>query len=113
VRRVEPPEIDVVLVNAPPEHATHIARALVEQRLAACVNVIAGVTSIYRWEGAIHEDSESTLLIKTRRDLLDDLKAAIAAIHPYSLPEVLVLPVSKTSSRAYLDWVSTETRGAK
>ena len=105
------PKIDVVLVNAPAADAARIARALVEQRLAACVNVVPGVTSFYRWEGAIHEDAESTLIIKTRRELLPELTAAIKTLHPYTLPEVLALPASvMRSSREYLNWVIQETR---
>lgn len=104
-------EIDVVLVNAPPDHAARIARALVEQRLAACVNVVPGVTSFYRWEGAIHEDAEATLLIKTRRELVPELTRAVKALHPYTLPEVLVLPpASARSSAEYVAWVRAETK---
>ncbi len=105
------PKVDVVLVNAPAADAARIARALVEQRLAACVNVVPGVTSFYRWEGAVHEDAESTLIIKTRRELVGELTEAVKALHPHTLPEVLALPASvMRSSRAYLEWVVGATR---
>ena len=108
---VDVPEVDVVLVNAPPEEAKKIARAIVEARLAACVNVVPGVVSIYRWEGAVHEEGESMLLIKTRRDLVSALSRLVREVHSYSVPEILVLPAdSARSSRAYLDWVRAETR---
>ncbi len=104
-------EIDVVLVNAPPADAGRIARALVERRLAACVNVVAGVTSFYRWEGQIHEDPESTLFIKTRRELVPELTRAVLELHPYTLPEVLVMPADASrSSEAYAAWIVAETK---
>ena len=104
-------ELDVVLVNAPPADAKRIARALVEARLAACVNVIPGVTSIYRWEGAVHEDSECTLVIKTRRALVQELTARVRELHPYAVPEVVALPIAEGRGNApYLAWVIAETR---
>jgi periplasmic divalent cation tolerance protein len=108
-----PEQIDVVLVNAPPEHGPRIARALVERRLAACVNLIPAVTSFYRWEGAIQQDTESTLLIKTRRSLVAALTEAVKELHPYTVPEVLVLPASaERSSAPYVSWVLAETLAA-
>ena len=103
-------DVDVLLVNCPPDKAAGLARALVEQRLAACVNVLPGVTSIYRWEGKIQEDAESTLLIKTRRELVADVTNAVRALHPYSVPEVVAIPLaSDRGNAAYLDWVHAET----
>ena len=103
--------LSLVLCNAPPDDALRIARVVVEGRLAACVNVVPGVTSVYRWEGAIHEDRESTLLIKTRASLLDELTAAIREAHPYAVPEVIVLPIETgVGNPAYLAWVRDETR---
>ena len=86
------------------EDAAAIARTLVEERLAACVNVVPGVTSIYRWKGSIEQDEEQLLLIKTTADLVESLKVRLHQIHPYEMPEFLVMPVSGGSD-AYLRWV--------
>ncbi len=86
------------------EDAERIARALVERRLAACVNVVPGLVSIYRWKGGVERDDERLLVIKTRRDRFEALKEAIASLHPYEVPEVLALPV-EAGSAAYLAWL--------
>ncbi len=104
-------EFIVVLCTAPDsETARRIGRELVERRLAACVNIAGGLLSVYRWEGALHEDSEVLLLIKTRRALFEQLTDAIVGLHPYSVPEVLALPVI-AGSASYLGWLSAETSG--
>lgn len=101
----------VVLVTAPDaETAQRLAHALVTERLAACVNLVPGIRSVYRWEGRIHEDAEVLLVAKTRADRCDALAARIQALHPYELPEVVVLPVTGGSA-GYLDWVVTESAG--
>lgn len=103
-------DVVLVLVNAPVAEAEPLARALVEERLAACVNVVPRVVSFYHWEGKIERDEESTLLVKTRRGSLGDLTAAVKAKHSYSVPEVLVVPVDGTAGNAdYLAWVLAET----
>jgi len=103
--------INVVLCNCPAEHAEPLARALLEQRLAACVNLLPGVTSIYRWEGRVCTEPEVTLLIKTASDRVDALREGIVALHPYSVPEIVVLRVDGAASSAgYLEWVTAETR---
>ena len=103
------PGVRVVLVTAPdPEQGAALARRLVEERLAACVNVVPGVRSIYRWEGEVQEDSEVLLVIKTREDRSEALAARVKEIHPYDLPEVVVLPVVG-GSEGYLDWVRQES----
>jgi periplasmic divalent cation tolerance protein len=84
--------------------AADLARTLVEQRLAACVNVVGGVTSIYRWKEGIEQDDEQMLVIKTRTDLLEALQARLLQLHPYELPEFVVVPVSG-GSEAYLSWL--------
>jgi periplasmic divalent cation tolerance protein len=86
------------------EDAARIARALVERRLAACVNVIPGVRSFYRWKGAVEEDEERLLVIKTRRDRFEVLREALVALHPYELPEAIVLPI-EAGHTPYLDWI--------
>jgi periplasmic divalent cation tolerance protein len=94
----------VVMVTAPEERARELARTLVDERLAACVNVLPGVTSIYTWEGRREEAMESLLLIKTRPERYADLERRVRELHPYSVPEVLALPV-QAAAADYLRWV--------
>jgi periplasmic divalent cation tolerance protein len=89
------------------ETASRIARALVEERLVACVNLVPGVRSIYRWEGALQQDSEVLLVVKTRADRAAELVDRVAELHPYELPELVMLP-AVGGSLAYLDWVQSE-----
>lgn len=99
----------VVLVTAPTaEKAAEIARALVEERLAACGNVLPGVRSIYRWKGTVQEEGEALLVLKTQRERFPQLRDRILALHPYEVPEVLALPV-EAGSGAYLDWIAQAT----
>ena len=90
------------------EVATRIARALVEERLAACVQTIPAVASTYRWQGEIRTDTEALLLIKTARTRIDALKARIAELHPYEVPELVVLDVAD-GAPAYLAWLDAAT----
>ena len=90
------------------ECAETLGRALVEERLAACVNVVPGIRSFYRWEGEVQNDPEVLLIVKTRADRCSALAARVDELHPYDLPEVLELPAAG-GSRAYLDWVRTES----
>jgi periplasmic divalent cation tolerance protein len=102
-------DVQVALISAPdPDCAAAIARALVEERLAACVNVIPGVRSIYRYEGTLHDEAETLLIVKTRAARAPALEARVRALHPYELPEVLRLDVAG-GSPAYLAWVVAET----
>ena len=105
-------DVLVVLCTAPadPEVSARLARGLVASRLAACVNVIAGLRSFYRWEGEVQDDPESQLLIKTTAARLDALKAHLEEHHPYDVPEILALPV-REGSTAYLAWVRAEVAG--
>jgi periplasmic divalent cation tolerance protein len=86
------------------EDAERIARALVERRLAACVNVVPGVVSVYRWKGAVCRDEERLLVIKTRAARLEALGAALVALHPYELPELVALPI-EGGHEPYLAWL--------
>ena len=99
----------VVLLTAPDAaSAQRLARALVEEGLAACVNRIPGLHSIYRWQGAVQEAAEELLIAKTLRARIPALAERVADLHPYALPEVIALPVVGGSA-AYLDWVRSES----
>ena len=87
------------------EEARKIARALVESRLAACVNILAGIESVYRWKGAVEEASECLLIVKSTRGLFDRLQAAIREVHSYELPEIVALPIVD-GLEPYLSWIA-------
>lgn len=98
----------VVLVTAGNvREARKIAKSLVESRLAACVNIVPGMRSLYRWNGKIVDDREVLLLIKTTRKLFGPVSSAVLANHSYSIPEVIALPVIDGSPE-YLRWIDTE-----
>jgi periplasmic divalent cation tolerance protein len=106
------PALRLVLCNAPPDRAEEIANAVLELRLAACVNILPGVVSLYWWEGVIQREIESTLLIKTTASHLPALTAALLAAHPYAVPEVLALPfVAGEGNPAYRAWLSAQIGG--
>ena len=88
--------------------ALDLARALVARRLAACVNVLDGCTSVYRWEGSVEEANEVPLVLKTRSARYAEVEAAILELHPYELPEILAVPVVRGLPE-YLEWVAQET----
>ncbi len=103
-----PEQVRVAFVTAPDaETGARIARALVEERLAACVNLVPGVRSIYRWEGAVEDAAEVLLVVKTRADRTDALADRVKALHPYDLPEVLAVACAGGSDD-YLAWVRGE-----
>ena len=103
-----PESVRVLLCTAPPDRAEALAGELVERRLAACVNVIAGVVSRYRWQGKLERDEESLLVIKCDESRVEELIAALPELHPYDVPELLSLPVEK-GNPAYVDWVRRES----
>lgn len=99
----------LVLTNVPNlECAQLIARTLVDARLAACVNLLPAVQSIYRWQGQIEEATEITLLIKTTSQQVDSLQTAIVKLHPYDVPEIIATPIV-AGYAPYLQWIATET----
>ena len=103
-------ETCLVYITAPnAEEAVAIGRDLVEREFAACANVHSPIVSIYRWEGAIQEDSEVVLIAKTRRDLVDELSARVADIHSYDCPCVVALPI-EGGHAPFLEWIGAETR---
>jgi periplasmic divalent cation tolerance protein len=99
----------VLSTVATAEDAARVARALVERRLAACVNVVPAVRSIYRWKGRVEEDEERLLVIKTRGDRFEALREALVALHPYELPEAIVLPI-EAGHTPYLAWIDESVR---
>lgn len=90
------------------EEARRIGAALVEERLAACANVLDGMTSVYRWEGEVRHDTEAVLIAKTRRALVERLTERVQEMHSYSCPCVVALPIVGGNA-AFLDWIGTET----
>jgi periplasmic divalent cation tolerance protein len=102
----------ILILSTVPDEAKglEIARALVAERLAACVTTLPHATSVYRWEGKIVEDGEYVLLIKTRAGRYAELEARLKALHPYKVPEIIALPVVDGSA-AYVNWISAETSG--
>ncbi len=105
-------EFIVVLVTAgSEEEAETIARNLVEGKLAACVNIISPIRSMYSWEGKVADDKEWLLLIKTRKSLFPQVEKGIKEWHSYEVPEVIALPVL-AGSREYLGWVEESTEGS-
>lgn len=106
----ESPETLVVLTTLRDgDQARTLVRRLVEARLVACGNVVPGVESIYRWDGAVQEDAEVLVLLKTRPERWEALREAIAAFHPYDVPELLALPVAGGLG-PYLAWIATQTQ---
>jgi periplasmic divalent cation tolerance protein len=101
-------DVRVAFSTAPDaDTAARIARALVDERLAACVNLVPGVRSIYRWQGALEDAAEVLLVIKTRAERLEALSARLRTLHPYELPELVALP-AVGGLDAYLAWVAEE-----
>jgi len=102
-------DVVLVLTTVPADdRGEAIARALVDERLAACVNVLGPMTSFYRWHGAVERDVERQLIIKTTRGRVAAIQARLVELHSYDLPEFVVLPVSDVGP-AYLDWVMSVT----
>jgi periplasmic divalent cation tolerance protein len=91
--------------------AERLARALLDARLAACVNVVPGVRSFYRWKGEIESEVEFMLIIKTSRDLFPALRAEVEKLHPYEVPELLAVPILDGAEN-YLAWLQANLRGA-
>ena len=99
--------IQIITTTAQRADAEKIAEALVEKRLAACVQIIGPIRSIYRWKGNIEREEEWQCQIKTRLDLFTEAEQAIRAIHPYETPEIIALPII-TGSLNYLEWLREE-----
>jgi periplasmic divalent cation tolerance protein len=106
-----PSDALIVFMTVPDvEAGAAIARVLVEEQLAACVNILPGVRSIYRWQGQINDDGEALCLIKTRAALYDRLRERAAALHPYQVPELLAVSPD-AGNEPYLRWIADQVRG--
>ncbi|MDF1703126.1 MAG: divalent-cation tolerance protein CutA [Planctomycetota bacterium] len=103
----------ILLSTAPPAKARTVAAALVEERLAACVNLVPGLRSIYRWKASVHDDPETLLIIKTTAERIDALAARLKVLHPHEVPELLALSPEQGLA-PYLAWLaaSVEAPGA-
>ena len=100
---------EVVVTAADAESLAALTRTLVEERLAACGHQIAAIRSVYRWEGAVHDEPEARVALHTRRSLVEALTARVVALHPYDVPCVIALPLVG-GNPAYLAWIAAETR---
>lgn len=98
----------VLVTCADPGEAARISRALVEERLAACVSTLPGVRSCFRWQGRLSEETEHLLLIKTTADRFPALRERVRRLHGYEVPEIIALPLSE-GDRDYLDWIAAAT----
>jgi periplasmic divalent cation tolerance protein len=99
--------IQVITTTATHDEAEIIGRALVEERLAACTQIIGPITSIYRWEGQIETSQEYQCWAKSRRDLFERIEVAIRRLHPYQVPEILAIPIA-AGSQSYLKWLDEQ-----
>jgi periplasmic divalent cation tolerance protein len=104
----ESPEI-VVMITCPVDVAQELAGTLIESRLAACVNIIERVQSVYRWEGQVKHDSEALLIIKTVSSRFSELQSRALSVHPYSCPEIIATPIVAGFDK-YLTWLRDETK---
>ncbi len=102
-------EYITVFITAPnEEEAAKISRTIVGEKLAACVNIIRSVRSIYRWQGRVEDESEVLMVVKTKRTLFDRLQKRVKELHSYAVPEIIGLPVIE-GSKQYLEWLGQET----
>ncbi|OGH99230.1 MAG: hypothetical protein A2287_02695 [Candidatus Melainabacteria bacterium RIFOXYA12_FULL_32_12] len=102
----------ILVTSSSLEESKKIAHSLVEDKLAACVNIIPKIISVYSWQEKINEDEEYLLIIKTRRCLFKTIKQRVIDLHSYELPEVIMLPIKK-GHKDYLKWIQKETKGIK
>ncbi len=107
-----PDPIVVFVTCGSEEEGLKIANALVDERLAACVNLISPIRSIYRWEGKIWDEKEWLLIIKTQKDRFEELEKKVKSLHSYSVPEIISLSIIEGSS-AYLDWIRENIESGK
>ncbi len=107
----QPQDVLLVLTNLPDRAAAQtLAQALIEEKVAACVNILGACTSVYRWQGVVENATEIPLLIKTTAARYAALEAVIRRVHPYELPEIIAVPLAQ-GLPGYLQWVASEVRG--
>ena len=107
----EPSDALIVLMTVPDaDTGARIGRTLVDEQLAACVNIVPAIRSIYRWQGQVNDEAEALCLIKTRRALYDQLRERATALHPYEVPELLGLAPA-AGNEPYLRWIAEATSG--
>jgi periplasmic divalent cation tolerance protein len=99
----------IYITTSSRDEALRIGRTVVADRLAACANVLPGVTSVYRWQGEVQEDGETALILKTRSDLVERLTARVKELHSYDCPCVVALPIAG-GNPDFLQWIAEETR---
>ena len=99
----------VAMITVPAEHAEAVSGALIETQSAACVNVISGLTSVYRWKGKVCRDSETLLIVKTNQQNRQAVADVLTKHHPYEEPELIFLPIT-SGSQSYLTWLSDMVR---
>lgn len=104
-------KVVIMVTAASRRECRKIAKHLVEEKLAACVNITQAIESIYRWEGKLADEKEFVMLIKSKRELFPEIKAAIAKLHSYHTPEIICLPIID-GSRNYLQWVADSVKPA-
>ena len=102
----------VVLSTIAPEAAETLASQLIEERVAACVNILPGVTSVYHWQGEVHRDDETLLVIKTSAEALPQVMKRVSELHPYDVPEIVALDASAVHP-PYAAWISANTTDAQ
>ncbi len=107
-----PDPIVVLVTCGSEEEALKIANALVEDRLAACVNLVAPIRSIYRWEGKIWDEEEWLLIVKTQKHRFETVEKKVKSLHSYSVPEIIGVPITE-GSWAYLNWIKENTENGK
>ena len=101
-------EIFIFITTSSEEEAANIAYSLVETRLAACVNIIRNIRSIYRWKGKVEDDAEVLMVAKTKQTLFDPLMNKVKELHSYAVPEIIAIPVTE-GSKDYLEWLNEVT----
>ena len=102
----------VVFITYPQENerdAKELAKKLVENKLAACVNIVEGINSVYFWQGNIEDDKEKLLIVKTKMELFEELKQFVKQNHPYSVPEIIAMPII-LGNEEYLKWLEESTK---
>jgi len=102
--------IIVLITVGSSEEADKIAQALVERMLAACINIVPSITSVYRWQDEVQRDSEALLIVKSRRDVFEHLKRCVKELHSYEIPEIIALPIV-AGDADYLRWLDSSVPG--